>query len=232
MRIDFQKIDEEHTAVGTVTLVRYVAETGETGYEIRVDDHFLMASHGACGEVAMARLAHQRLRRAPRDLRVLVGGLGAGHTLRAVLALPGVSAVEVVEVSAKVVAWNRQYFAQASRAALDDPRVKVRVGDLLESLRAPSAPYHLILHDVDNGPGWLAAPANAPLYEPSGVHACHDALHPGGVLGVWSPGPNEAFRAVLQTAFADVQVCPWSTAGPASGGPSDLVYLAVRQPAQ
>jgi len=144
----YEDVDAEDTPLGRLTLRRYHAETGEVGYEVRIDGHFLMASHGAHSEQAMAALARERLAGEPRPLTVLVGGLGAGHTLRAALDLPDVERVVVVEIGARVVDWNRRYFAEVNGDAVSDPRVAVQVGDLADHVRATAGGVDLMLLDV------------------------------------------------------------------------------------
>jgi len=228
LQIDYEEIDREETPLGTLTLRRYRAETGEVGYEVAIDGRFLMASHGAHSERAMADLAHERLQRPAADLSVLVGGLGAGHTLRAALDLPGVKRVVVAEIGAKVVEWNRQYFAEINGGAVDDPRVEVRVTDLADVLAGADREYHLLLLDVDNGPGWLAAEGNADLYEVEGVQACLRALRPGGAIAVWSPQANPRFRETLQRVFPDTEEIDTTAIGKRMGEPGDVIYLAGR----
>lgn len=228
MHIEYEELEHEQTPLGRLTLRRYRAETGETGYEILIDGNFLMASHGAHSERGMAALAHARLGGPAAARRVLVGGLGAGHTLRAALDLPDVTAVVVAEIGARVVDWNRRYFAAVNGHAVDDPRVTVRVADLADVVRAERAAFDLLLLDVDNGPGWLAAPGNAGLYEAAGVAACRDALRPGGVLAVWSPQPNPTFFAALQEVFPAAEEINTTEMGKPLGEPGDTVYLAVR----
>ncbi|HPQ69231.1 MAG TPA: spermidine synthase [bacterium] len=229
MHIVYTEIDREPTPLGVLTLRRYEAETGESGYEILIDGNFLMASHGAHSEAGMAAMAHEMLARPAHQLRVLVGGLGAGHTLRAALDLPGVTEVVVAEIGAKVVEWNRAYFAAVNGHAVDDPRVTVRVADLADVLRDSPNAFDLLLLDVDNGPGWLAAPGNAALYESSGVLTCRDALRPGGVLAVWSPQPNPTFYATLQTIFPAAEQIDTTSLGKPLGEPGDTVYRAVKR---
>ena len=228
MRIDYQEIDNEQTPLGRLTLRRYEAETGEIGYEVLVDGKFLMASHGAHSERAMASLAHERLRPSKTEIGVLVGGLGAGHTLRAALDLPGVDRVVVAEIGHKVVDWNRQYFAEVNDGAVSDPRVEVRIADLADVLTDSHEDFDLVLLDVDNGPGWLAAEGNAGLYTADGIRACLDALRPGGVLAVWSPQANPGFLAVMEQVCADVEAIDTTEMGRAVGEPGDVIYLAVR----
>lgn len=229
MHIVYTEIDSEATPLGTLTLRRYEAETGETGYEILIDGNFLMASHGAHSEAGMAAMAHERLARPARDLRVLVGGLGAGHTLRAALDLPGVSEVVVAEIGAKVVDWNRKYFAAVNGDAVDDPRATLRIADLADVLRDSPGAFDLLLLDVDNGPGRLAAPGNADLYETSGVQTCRDALRSGGVLAVWSPQPNPIFFATLKRAFPAAEQIDTTALGKLVGEPGDTVYCAIKK---
>jgi hypothetical protein len=59
--IEVVEVDSEETRFGRLSLHRYSAETGEVGYEIRLDDNFLMASHGSHSERAMADLAYETL---------------------------------------------------------------------------------------------------------------------------------------------------------------------------
>lgn len=223
MEIEYEEIDREMTPLGVLTLRRYRASTGEEGYEILIDGAFLMATHGSHAERAMAGLAHARLASRARALTILVGGLGAGHTLRAALDLPEVERVVVAEIGAKVVEWNRRYFADANAHAVDDPRVEFVIDDLSRVINEHPRSFDLMLLDVDNGPGWLAAPGNAELYTTDGVEACRDALTPGGVLSVWCPQPNPTFEATLRRVFPTISAETTS----APDEPSSTIYLAT-----
>ncbi|MNC95795.1 hypothetical protein D3C83_129970 [compost metagenome] len=46
--------------------------------------------------------------------------------------------------------------------------------------------------------------ANDWLYAPAGLHATRAALRTGGVLAVWSAGPDRGFTARLRQAGFDV----------------------------
>jgi spermidine synthase len=223
VEIEYREVDREQTALGELVLREYLAETGETGYEILLDGAFLMASHGSHAERAMAGLALARLPDDRRDLTVLIGGLGAGHTLRATLDLPGVRRVTVAEIGAKVVDWNRRFFADANGGAVDDRRVEVVIDDLARVVERSVATFDLALLDVDNGPGWLAAAGNAGLYTTEGVAASRQALRPGGVLAVWSPQPNPAFESALREVFPTVEAR--TTHAPTE--PPSTIYIAL-----
>jgi len=223
MDIEYRDVDRDATPLGVLTLRHYRASTGEEGYEILIDGAFLMASHGSHAERAMAGLAHARLGSGPGSLTVLVGGLGAGHTLRAALDLANVNRVMVAEIGAKVVDWNRRFFAEANGHAVEDPRTEIRIADLADVIGANPETFDLMLLDVDNGPGWLAAPGNAGLYTTNGVTACRRALRPEGVLAIWSPQPNVEFENTLKEVFPTVVVEITST----PDEPASTIYIAT-----
>jgi spermidine synthase len=157
-------------------------------------------SHGS--EEALAVLA---LREVKRRRAVLVGGLGIGFTLRAALdRLPAQARVVVAELVPELVSWNRGPLAGLSGHPLDDPRVRVVVGDVLDCLAEGRETYDAILLDVDNGPASHATavwnPANGRLYRPRGIAICASALNPGGTLAVWSAGPAPRYVRALQEA--------------------------------
>ena len=54
--------------------------------------------------------------------------------------------------------------------------------------------YDAILLDVDNGPEGMTQSANDQLYSVRGLAAARAALSPGGVLAVWSQGPDRRVR--------------------------------------
>jgi len=141
-----------------------------------------------------------------------------------------VARVVVAEIGAKVFDWNRLYFASVNGRAVEDPRVVPAVGDLFDVLRANPRAFDLLLLDVDNGPDWLAAPGNARLYDASGLHACRDALRPGGVLAVWSPVRNPVFLAALLDAFPVARQVPTDAWSRPAGEIADVVYVASGSP--
>ena len=228
MKLSCTEIDRDRTPLGELVLERYQAPDGEIGYQLLIDGAFLMATHGHHSESALGPVAHARLQRPATGLNVLVGGLGAGHTLRAALDLPGVTSVTVVEIGAKVFEWNRRYFAEANGGAVDDPRVVARVGDLAEVLATSRGEFDLKLLDVDNGPGWLAAPDNDRLYQSDGVAACRRALTPGGVVAIWSPCRNAEFLGTLRGTFPAAEEVSTRALAAAAGETSDVLYVAVR----
>jgi len=172
-------------------------------YSIRLNSVELMNSRSTGSETALADLACDRLpgRRGPS---VLIGGLGMGYTLAAVLRrLDARARVVVAELVPAVVEWVRAPLAELAGRPLDDPRVSVEERDVAQLIGAAPAAWDAILLDVDNGPQALTRPANDGLYSRPGLDAALLALRPGGVLAVWSAEEDRAFDKRLgQAGFA------------------------------
>ncbi len=171
---------------------------------VRVGQRILMSDRMHDSEEALAERA---IARATTVDTVLVGGLGLGYTLRAVLDCVAEDAeVTVAELVPELVDWNRKYLGARNDHPLDDPRCHVVVGDVYDAIRTSSGAFDVILLDVDNGPRALAQAKNQRLYGSSGVRACHAALRPSGVLAVWSAEPNARYARKLADFGFDVDV--------------------------
>jgi spermidine synthase len=196
-------------------------------FSIRVGPHELMNSRVHGSEKALAELACARIANRERA-RVLIGGLGMGFTLAAVLTNVGMgAAVEVAELVPAVVAWNRGPMAEINGPALDDPRVTIREGDVASLMRTRRGAWDAILLDVDNGPSALTARANEGLYGLAGLHAAHAALGPAGILAVWSADRVPEFTRRLAAAGFRVEEHPVRARG-RSGGSRFLIWLAQK----
>jgi len=158
----------------------------------------LMSTRKHGSEDALGTLPCRKLRK--RDsARVLIGGLGMGFTLAAVLAEVGKAAeVTVAELIPEVVEWNRGPLGKHSGYPLDDPRTKVHVGDVAKLLQNQRGYFDVIALDVDNGPEGLTQCANDWLYSTAGIIAAQEALKPDGILAFWSAGPDQVFHDRLR----------------------------------
>lgn len=194
-----------------------------TEFSIMLGTNELMNSRLSGSEEALARLTIERLTvPAPR---VLIGGLGLGFTLRACLPLlPAQARVTVVELVPAVVAWARGPLAALHGDSLDDPRVTIVEEDVGTVIRAAKADWDAILLDVDNGPEGLSRAGNDALYSASGLAAARAALAPGGVLSVWSAGPDRGFTRRLQTSGLKVDEIP-VRAGTTKRGARHVVWV-------
>ena len=117
--------------------------------------------------------------------------------------------------------------AEIFAGSLQDPRVRVELTDVAEIIRAASSAYDAILLDVDNGPDGLTRQANDRLYDARGLAAARAALKPGGVLAVWSSGPDRRFTQRLRDAgFATEEIA--ARARGARGGARHVIWIATR----
>lgn len=165
-------------------------------FEIRVGLYELMSSRNPVSERAMAELVVARLGRPVKT--ALIGGLGLGYTVRALLDAAADARITVAELVPEVVAWNRGPLADLAGRPLEDARVSVFAGDVAEALR--TGKFDVILMDVDNGPEAVMFDGNQPLYAPDGLALTLSALVPGGIACFWAADPSPGFETVLAAA--------------------------------
>jgi len=186
------------------TVARSTSERGELllrrrangALELRVNGVFVMDDRETKSEELLATAA---LDGQAGSHRLLVGGLGLGYTVRALLDDHRVQAVVVAEIEPDLVGWMRHGLIPS---VLDDPRVSVWIGDVRAFVAdQPSQELDGILLDVDNGPDFLVYDGNAAIYEQDFLATCRKALRPGGVLTVWSSSDSPALSAAMRATF-------------------------------
>ncbi|WP_018656257.1 hypothetical protein [Actinomadura flavalba] len=190
-------------------------------HEIISNGVFLMDTRDGTSERLLVDLAVAGLQ-APAALAI--GGLGVGFSLARAAAHAHLTAITVVEREPAVAAWHRGPLRRCSDGALDDPRVRLEVADLLDWVAAAPGPFDALCLDVDNGPHWTVTPGNARLYDDAGLARLAALLTPRGALALWSAGHAPGFADRLAARFADVAVHPV----PVPRGEPDLVYVARR----
>ena len=159
--------------------------------ELRVNGVFVMDDVETTSE---RRLAEVVLDHGARD--VLVGGLGLGFTVRALLEDATVRMVLVAELHPEVVA----------ACTVDDSRLEVVIGNVRDLVaEQPPALLDAVLLDVDNGPDSLVHADNAAVYGDAFGAECARILRPGGTLAVWSMADSPSLRATLAAHLVDVQ---------------------------
>ena len=180
------------TAAGDEILLRRRG----TIHEIRFNGIELMSNLTWQSE---AVLAERSLRSHGGDApRVLIGGLGMGFTLRAALDLLDEGArVTVCELIPAIAGWNRGPLGPLAGHPLRDPRVELRIMDVMDLLEDSPAGFDVILMDTDNGPDFTVRAENERLYARSGLAAVRAALRPGGIAAFWSAEVSEPFEARL-----------------------------------
>lgn len=222
--IPWEKIDTARIP-GTDDELRLMRRGRE--FSIMLGTNELMNSRLSGSEAALATLAAKQIEKVAKP-HVLIGGLGMGFTLRAALkTLGGEAQIVVAELVPAVVAWARGPMAEIFGDSLNDPRVSIREVDVADVIERHRPAFDAILLDVDNGPEGLTRKANDALYDVPGLKAAHTALRRGGVLAVWSSGPNVRFPKSLRQAGFDVNEIAVRATG-RGGGARHVIWIAVK----
>jgi len=196
-------------------------------FSMMLGQNELMNSRLSGSEEALATLACRRIDGVKRP-HLLIGGLGMGFTLRAALAVLDAQArITVAELVPAVIEWARGPMANIFGDSLSDPRAVIREADVVEMIKASTSAFDAILLDVDNGPEALIRKANDALYDRKGLQSIRRALRPGGVLAVWSSGPNAAFSKRLGAADFEVSEVALRATTKGSGA-HHLIWFATK----
>lgn len=182
--VEYVEVARAETERGELVLRRRQETGGPSFLELRANGVFVMDTAEVTSEEALARAALD-LVAAPHQ--VLVGGMGLGYTLHAVLADPRVERCTVVEIEEALVGWMRDGTIPHGQTVLADERAHTVVADVTAAVaEAREASYDLLLLDVDNGPNFLVHESNARIYETEFLRHARRILRPGGALVVWS----------------------------------------------
>ncbi|WP_119300617.1 spermidine synthase family protein [Dongia deserti] len=155
--------------------------------------------NGFCheSETALGQYAAQL---APsRKPRVLVGGLGLGYTIAALIeAVGAVGTITVAELSGAVIDWFHRY---VKSSALLERCTDLRIvhADVMQLLAADDR-YDVIVLDIDNGPEPLVTASNAALYSPAGLRKLYASLSENGIALLWSGFESTTFAAHAEEA--------------------------------
>ena len=165
----------------------------------------LMNSRMHHSEEALAELACSRLGTI-ENARILVGGLGMGFTLAAVLkTVPGSAEVIVAELVPAVVEWNRGLLGHCAGRPLEDGRTRVHLGDVTDLLKHQAEKFAILL-DVDNGPEAMTSADNEWLYSTAGLKKIYQKLRPEGIVAIWSARADQLFTIRLKKTGFNVQL--------------------------
>ncbi|HEX7898754.1 MAG TPA: fused MFS/spermidine synthase [Planctomycetota bacterium] len=181
-------------AYGLVT----VQKTGANDFSLRINGK-VDASTSGPDMVTQQWLAHLPLLHHPDPKRALVIGLGAGITA-GTAAEYALERVDCVEISPAVARMAR-HFAAVNGNCLENPKVRLTVGDGRHLVRCARQPYDVIICEPSNL--WLSGMAN--LFTRDFFQEAAAKLAPGGVLCQWIHAyklSEEDFRSVLRTFFS------------------------------
>ncbi len=183
-----------------------------------------MSTRRHLSEDRLAEVVCAPLSAAP-GVRVLIGGLGLGFTLREALRLLRDDATVVVaEFMADVIAWNANPEYGISADAMRDERVQIVHDDVVNVLRGNPGAYDAIMLDTDNGPEGMLMSENARLYAGPGIATTIAALRPGGTIAYWSVGDDPRFLHALRVARLTVTTL--QVRAHATSGPMHTLYVA------
>lgn len=217
----WKTIESIATDEGTLEL----RQRGERDFIITIGSQVLMNSLSNRSEVVLGQLGCASLKDSENP-RVLVGGLGMGFTLKAVLdTLPASAAVVVAELNPTVREWCRGPLAGLTGNAVNDPRVTVEIGDVARRIRRSAVDsgesrFDAIILDLYRGPHAKTHHSDDPLYGSRAIENMRAALKPCGTLAVWGENYDEGFDKRLQSAGFTV-----TTARPGRGGLRHVVFL-------
>lgn len=199
----------------------------EHDFLITVGGRVLMTSTAHRSEVALGAVACKRLATFASP-RVLVGGLGMGFTLRAVLdRLPKGAKVVVAELNPVVEQWCRGPLAHLTDRAVEDPRVTVAIEDVTKAItRAANsgleARFDAIVIDLYVGPD-AGTHKQDPLYGSKAADTARRALKSGGIFAIWGEAFDPAFARRLEKVGFEVK-----HERPGKGGLKHVIYIAQR----
>jgi spermidine synthase len=201
-------------------------QRGERDFLITIGAQVLMNSLSNRSEVVLGELGCSHLKTADAP-HVLVGGLGMGYTLKAVLdTLPLAATVVVAELNPTVLKWCRDPLAALTDNAANDPRVTVEICDVAQRIRRTAMDsgerrFDAIILDLYRGPHAKTDPLHDPLYGSCAIDNMRAALNPCGVVAVWGENYDENFDRRLQKGGFTV-----TTTRPGRGGLRHVVFLA------
>ena len=216
-------VDSLSTAEGVLEL----RQRGERDFLITVGGLVLMNSSAHRSEVALGQLACSHLKQHASP-KVLVGGLGMGYTLKAVLeTLPDTGLVVVAGLNPIVLEWCRGPLAGLTDCAAADPRVTVEIADVADVIRSYASHgnraegFDAIVLDLYKGPHARSHKRDDPLYGSTAIASTREALKPGGVFAVWGENYDAGFDKRLSKAGFVV-----TSERPGRGGLRHVVYVA------
>lgn len=215
-------IDSIPTDEGILQLRR----RGPGDFLITVGGLVLMNSRANRSEIALGSMACEHLQNSASP-RVLVGGLGMGYTLKAVLdTLPGDARVVVAELNPIVLQWCQGPLAELTEGAVHDPRVTVEIANVADVIRRSGSTdgegiFDAIVLDLYKGPHFRSHKRDDPLYGSKAIARTRQALSPHGVFAVWGENYDGEFDKRLRDAGFTV-----NTERPGRGGLRHVVFLA------
>lgn len=193
------------TSHGQLELQQYYTKS-DIQWDIIQDGSYICSSKRGHSSVSLVNFGLDAITN-EAAVKVLIGGLGLGYSLRAALQSPKVASVDVVEWEKAIIGWHLRFLGDVARKALMDPRTQLITDNILMVMPNLEKKYHLIAIDIDSGPKDFNHPENAAIYSAEFLSLLKEHLEPDGILTIWSDSYEESFRSLLDTIFRKVDVC-------------------------
>ncbi len=177
-----------------------------------VTNGYSMSATGIRGERYMSLYAWWPAAVHPRLREALLISYGCGITARALVQLPGIERVDVVDISGEILDASRIVHPKDANP-LDDARVRAHVEDGRQYLLTTERRYDLITGEPP--PPRVAGVVN--LYTSEYFHLMRARLAPGGIVTYWLPvdqlmlADTQAIVGAFCGAFPDCSL--WNGAG-------------------
>jgi predicted membrane-bound spermidine synthase len=159
----------------------------------------------------------------PNPRTSMVIGLGTGSTAGWLGAIPSMERVDVVELEPAILEMARRC-GPANLDVLNNPKVKIQMGDAREALLTTPSRYDLIFSEPSNP--YRAGIAS--MYTREFYGACRQRLNPGGIFLQWCQAYEVDARTVrtvyatLASVYPHVQTW-WTQSG-------DLLLMGSAEP--
>ena len=203
-------------------------QRGAKDFLITVGGLVLMNSLSNRSEIVLGQLGCKHLKdhAAPR---VMVGGLGMGYTLKAVLdCLPEMAEVVVAELNPVVVDWCKGPLALLTDSVVNDSRLTVEIEDVADLVRRTArnekgAKFDAVVFDLYKGPHFKTDKVKDPLYGSRAIANVYTILKPGGLFTIWGENFDEGFDKRLRDAGFKTR-----SERPGRGGYRHVVFVAEK----
>jgi spermidine synthase len=237
--VPWLRLPAEHVSVGTIPLQRWsdrplviidglqgilaVVDMSGRGRSLVTNGHS-MSNTTWLAQRYMRAFAHIPLLSMEAPKRALVIAFGVGTTAHAASLHPTIERLDVVDTSREVLDLA-DYFAEANRGVLRNPKVVVHVNDGRHHLRLqPPATYDLIT--LEPPPIPLAGVVS--LYTREFYALAQSRLKPGGYLTQWLPAYQAPAEVTMAMVRAFIEVFPQTVL--LSGFAGELILMGVHGP--
>lgn len=202
---DSRKLLSEKRTENSVLQVWEHVIDGHKEKEMVIDGIYIMASYNNLSSELLITNSLAKTRNT-ENVKVLIGGLGMGFTLKEAAKFKEIQDIHVVELQPTVLEWNKTFYEEYNGGALNDKRVKVILGDFYDYVLKTANKYDIISMDIDNGPMMLVKEDNSRVYNLEFFKRIKQILNSGGVFVIWSCTYDPQLIAEAKKIYKDCEM--------------------------